>query len=499
MQSGGLAGKGGGKNKAVAILIIIAVIFLLALISRSICQVDQGEAAIMIKKTGEDLPAGHIIALKPEQKGIQLDPLPEGWYFKNPYTWTWNIVRQVEIPEGKLGVKIRLFGGPLDKGRVIAKEGQKGILGQVLRPGRYLINTLAYKVEIHKAVQIPPGYVGVVTLMSGKDPQVKNTFLVETGERGVQRKTLIPGTYYLNPYIMDVDPVDIRSHKFDLGGRYIIRFPSADGFEISMQGTVEWYIDPERVPEVYVKYKDHRPIVTCVVEKVIVPYSRSLSRIEGSKYRARDFISGVTRQEFQNKFFAGLKEVCSLQGIVIKSAMVRDTVPPEEIAAPIREREISIRQREKYEQEKDREKQQKQLSMELKLKERKQMINKAQADVSVQITNANQKKEVALIEANRKLDVAQKELQAARDLAKAIFARGKAKADVIIYNNTAEARGLEQSRKAFGEGSAFVRYLFNLKLAPAITYILANTDGPFAEIFQDIVSLKGGSEAPKKP
>ena len=62
-------------------------------------------------------------------------------YFKNPFFWDWVVVPQVEIPEGKLGVRTRLYGDNLGPGDLIAwSEGQKGIVPEVLRPGRHAIN-----------------------------------------------------------------------------------------------------------------------------------------------------------------------------------------------------------------------------------------------------------------------------------------------------------------------------------------------------------------------
>jgi hypothetical protein len=49
---------------------------------------EAGEIAVLIHKTGENLPPGQVLALAPGQKGIQLEVLAEGRYFKNPYTWS---------------------------------------------------------------------------------------------------------------------------------------------------------------------------------------------------------------------------------------------------------------------------------------------------------------------------------------------------------------------------------------------------------------------------
>ena len=56
-----------------------------------------------------------------------------------------------------------------------------------------LVNTLVYDVQKFPAIQIPEGHRGVVTLLSGKEPRVKNTYTVAPGEQGVQRRTLQPG------------------------------------------------------------------------------------------------------------------------------------------------------------------------------------------------------------------------------------------------------------------------------------------------------------------
>jgi len=471
------------------------VLLLLVFVTSGVVVVENRKAAILISKTGKDLPPGQIIAL-PGQKGIRLEALTEGWHWRNPYTWDWKIVDQVEIPAGKVGVQIRNFGKPLPPGRVVAGDGEKGILSTPLGPGRHVVNPFAVTVKLYEAVAVEPGHMGVLTLMSGNDPVNPNVFLVEDGERGIQKHTRPPGTYYLNPFVERIIPIDTRSHRFDMTGDKIIKFPSLDGFDITMEGTIEWYIEANRVAEVFAKYVDQRDVVTCVTQDIILPSARAFSRIEGSKHLARDFIGGITREKFQEQFLAGVKRSCATQGIGIQSALVRQITPPEAIATPIKEREIAIRKREMYEQQKERERQQRLLAMEEKMKERKTLSTLASADVAVSITKGNQDKEVALIEANRELEVARLRLEAAQNLAQAKVAQGKAKADVIVFKNAAEAQGLKNSAAAFGDGNTYVRYLMNQKLAPSIQYVLSNTDGPFADILKK--ALEGRPKAPEK-
>ena len=63
-----------------------------------------GEIAVLMKKTGRNLPPDAILAPGPEYKGIQQEVLPEGRFFRNPWTWEWSYVKALDIPAGKFGV-----------------------------------------------------------------------------------------------------------------------------------------------------------------------------------------------------------------------------------------------------------------------------------------------------------------------------------------------------------------------------------------------------------
>lgn len=512
-------------------VVLFVAFCLLIFVASGIMYVPAKKMAIMIRKNGENLKSGDILALQPDHKGIQLDPISEGFHWKNPFTWDWLIRDQIEVPEGKVGVQVRLYGEPLKEWQVIAEEGQKGILSEVLKPGRYLINPYAIKVMLMDAITVSPGHRGVVWNLSGDMPKKTDRFLVEGNERGVLAKTLESGTYYVNPFVKRVIPVDMRSHRFDTKKADPIRFPSRDGFEIKMDVMIEWAVDPNRMAEVYVKYVDlrganseafnkglekasaeqnngrwsgffgsnHKPsatnlpslsspkVVACIVEKVILPNVRSFTRLEGSNYPAIDFIRGERRIIFQNKFGEELIKNCGREGILIRSALVRNVFPPDEIASPIREREIAIRNAEQYKKEMEREKQEKELAMEKKLQERKEMVTQAKATQDVARVDAHKKQEVALTLAKQKLEVAKKNFEAAKDQAQARVTEGKAKAYVIYQKNKAEAAGLKESSDSFGGGQDYVMYLFNQKIAPSLSYVLSNTDGPFMQIFQKVL------------
>ena len=131
---------------------------------------ENGQIAVLMKKTGKDLPPEAIVAPGPEYKGVQAEVLPEGRYFRNPWTWEWKYFRAMDVPAGKFGVLVRKFGKDLPAGEIIARdESYKGIVRDVLGTGRHRINPYAYDVKLYDDITIKPGHVGVVTRLTGAD------------------------------------------------------------------------------------------------------------------------------------------------------------------------------------------------------------------------------------------------------------------------------------------------------------------------------------------
>jgi regulator of protease activity HflC (stomatin/prohibitin superfamily) len=370
---------------------------------------------------------------------------------------------------------------------VIAGEGQKGITSGVLKPGRYPYNKYAEAIEVHEIVTVPAGFRGVVTLLAGRMPKDPNVFLVGDGERGVQAKTLEPGTHFLNPYEARVSLVDCRSKRFDLGEGSSMDFLSSDGFPVTLDGAVEFRVVPERAAEVFVKYtedtngdENDEEIIT----KIITPESRSLCRTGGSKLSGGQFISGEDRVVFQRNLVKSLTENCQKQGIEILAVAITRVEPPQDIAEPVRAREVAKQQLAQYNQEKLQQLSEAKLQIELLMAEQKQKVVKAEAAVIVQTTKADQDAGVAVTFAEQKLKVAQTELEAAKDKASAIVAKAQAAADVIRFNNKADLAGLAARVAAFdGDGSALAQNILIGKLAPGFRSILTNSDGPLMDLF----------------
>jgi len=460
----------------VCLLLVAAVV--IPLFVWFFCRIEPGadEIAVLIRKTGTDLPPGEILATGINQKGIQLEVLPEGRYFYNPYTWSWQIARITDIPAGKLGIVTRLFGEALPPTQIIAQEGTKGIQAEVLRPGKYRLNPYAYGVQIFNAAAIRPGHVGVVTSLTGGDvlapnaaADKRNTMLVDQGMKGVLADVLDPGTYYLHPYMVAVVEVNLQSQRFEMSGADAISFLTLDGFEVVVEGTIEYALQRDQAALLTHRVGD----MDDIIKKVILPRARGFSRIEGSKHPTIDFIVGETRQKFQNNLEGHLRETCLGWGVDINSVLVRKIIVPDQIASISRDREMAVQEAKKYEQQIERARSQAELGkQEMLAQQNKEKVESDTLRIRA-VINAQQEQAVVTIAAQKELEVAKLKDEAAAFQAEAIRLRAQGERDAIAKRNEAEAAVAASQVKALGSGMGLARYLFYRQVAPRIRAILA--------------------------
>jgi regulator of protease activity HflC (stomatin/prohibitin superfamily) len=469
--------------------------------------VGPGEVLVLLKKNGShSLPGNQIIVPRPPDKNTDPDGyqkweieygdsngileqvyLPGTYFGFSPFDYEREVTTTVEVPTGKVGIVVRKFGKNAPSG-VLADptNDERGPLPIVLSPGQWpaYANPHAYEVKMVDPVVVDPGNRGVVTVMAGKPAANPDGYLVSDGEQGTQSQLEPEGFRYINPYQKRVTPISVQSQQFQMSGDDSIRFPSSDSFDIKMEGFVEWSIIPDKLPLIYVQYGEGGELIKDVEDKVILPYSRSFSRLVGSRYSARDFIGGDTKLKFQAEFESKLKEACAKQGIEILQALVRDIVPPDAIKDPINEREIAKQQINSLEQQMQVAKSQAELATQEETANQNEAIGDANKAVVKIVKRAEQDRDVAITKANQDLDVAQLQLSAAQQQADAIVARGQAEANVVLLQKQAEADPLHEQVQAFGDGETYAQYFFYQKLAPSVKSILASSDGPFADVFR---------------
>ena len=497
----------------VLVLLALAVVYggYVWFVKRVVVGAD--EVLVLMKKYGDrSLPDNQVVMPDPvsypggkaawdkdfaDCNGIFEQVYLTGTYFGfSPFDYERDRFKIVEVPTGQVGLVVRKFGKPLPAGQVLAGPGQRGPLAETLQPGKYpaYSNPYAYEVKLVDPVHINPGYRGVVTVMAGNQPAQPNDYLVGKGEQGVQPDTEPEGFRYVNLYERRITPVSVKSHRFEMardaatGEDDSIQFPSSDSFQITMEGFVEWSIVPDRLPLTYVQYSEGAELVKFLEEKVILPYARSFSRIVGSRYTAREFITGETKLQFQQEFATHLTNACKEQGILVHQALVRDILPPDAIRDPINEREVARQTIKTLEEQIKVARSQADLARQQAMAEQNKAVGGANTQVVGIVKKAEQLRDVAITKAQQELAVAKLRLEASQKQAEAIVARGTAEANVVLLQKQAEAEPLRQQIEAFGDGNAYARFFFYQQVAPSMKTILTNTEGPFADVFKQFAA-----------
>ena len=531
--------------------------------------VPAGSMAIVTAKVGKPLPPGEILA-GPDEKGVRRDPLPEGRHFLNPVNYSWRIVPMITIPVGKVGVVTSKVGKELPPGEILAADkAGKGVWKDVLGPGSYRLNPEGYDITQLDAINIPIGYVGIVTSQTGKP--VKPGEFAGPGEQGVMKDVLQPGLYYINPRAYQVDVLEIGMNQVSIIGRsgsvvitksqissasgaldslkqntiqaqqdkrneYLeknrdrgfisqqalsaapaaadsaggsvwgrekkaakaakplagapdssravaeknqipttatpesvafglnrfVEFPSRDGFQVLLDMTVEFELMPENISRIYMLYGD----LPAVVEKIILPQVLSISRIKGSSYKARDFIDGEGRQQFQKEMTAELTRVLKEKYIVIHNAIIRHVEVPPEILQPIQASSVAKEQDLTNKARQETARVQAELNTETAMVEQLKKQVDQETEKLVATTAAQTKNEVATIQANTALEVATINLQKAAVQAQITQVQGEAKvkADFLVANE--KARGDQLRAAVFKTPSTLAELTFVTSLNP---------------------------------
>jgi hypothetical protein len=514
--------------------------------------VEPDHMAVIVAKTGRDLPPGQILADK-GQKGIQEEVLGEGRHFRDPVLFDREILPVVHIPPGKVGLVTSKIGKELPPGEFLAAPGQKGIWRTVLGPGKYRLNPYGYRIDVIPAVSIRIGYGGVITSLSGE--QAPEGAFAAANQKGVRSDILQPGLYYINPKEFLVNVVEIGVNQVSLlgkvGGAVItkgdiqsananpmdelqdntlnqqrqqrieymandaayfkpaqastqssaagrtrqgwrsgsapqaaaqqveqqmargemeftlsqfVEFPSRDGFEISLDLTVEFELLPNVLAAIYRAYGD----MPAVVDKIIMPQILSVSRNKGSVYRAMDFIAGEGREKFQKDMTEALATTLKEKNIVIHNALIRHVNVPAQILDPVQKASIAVEQDLTNKEKQNTAKQMALLNTDLTMiEQRRQQVAQETEKMKAEI-RANQDKGVAEIQVEtlRKVAVIEKDTAGAR--ADRVRKVGKVDAEAVRLVDGERARGFQLKTKAFDDAQAYSLWEFANQLNPDV-------------------------------
>ncbi|NLF38940.1 hypothetical protein GX586_05805, partial [bacterium] len=453
---------------------------------RQCVQIPPGKIGVVTSKVGKE-PSGSRILAEDDEKGIWRRVLTPGSHRLNPYGYTVEIQDAVVITPGYVGFVTGKLGTPTTNR--FSRAGEQGAREQILQPGIYYINpyelrVMAVEVGINQVTFAPPG--GEPFARSTVAADAVDLFFEEGQTKAQRAPRAAPVARQVGKSSMnwlydsrsreqkeEADRIiasnvqrqiaqqgvsEVKSVRDEKAKQKTapdaITFPSSDAFIISLDATIEWELLPAYVPEVMVEFGD----VTAIEDKIIIPQSQSIGRLQGSTFKAKDFLLGEHREQFQAVFRNTLSSICREKNVVIHSAFIRNIMLPESLLTPIRERYISVEKEKTAKIQEVTRKSAAQLQREKSLIVQRRQEVEAQTLALVNLVQADQNLIAEQMDATTRKLVAEKQVEIAQlDAARAV-ALGEAQADVKRMQGEAEAQGFALKVKAFGDAQSYTRY-----------------------------------------
>lgn len=396
--------------KLVAVLFFAVGIFLFA--STSFVIVGADEIGHLKKiYLGRAMKPGQVIAFEGEN-GPQARILSPGFHFSPFLRVIYKVEFEdvLEVPAGFCGKIVAADGLPLKSGQAFADEwpesklndmlnaeyflkngGQKGPQLSVLKPGKYRLNRYLFKVDTKTPVlDIPAGYVGVVKSNVQQVKEDANAIekvktglnleaqVVPVGYKGVWKKVLLPGQYYINNDAFKIIEFDSRVQTWEYSGGYHRRWID---LEISQEGKIEQKIREADIPvnkdaadmSIAVKVEgwefpmdlrvlvqvspEMAPYVVASVgnvqeieDDILTPTIRSVIRNVVGKARVFDLID--KRNEIEDEIEAKVIPEGTKAWISIKEIRIGDVILPPELLVSKQREQLAGQLKRTFEEEK---------------------------------------------------------------------------------------------------------------------------------------------------
>src|ERR1051325_8780324 len=451
--------------------------------------VPQGEIALVIAADGMPIPPERILARVVDcdsfqdarkflenggEKGRQLGMLTGGTYRIN--TALFSIITSADasehgmIPESlqlhrvapdQVGIVTTLEGLPIEASEIAGPMipghdnfqkaqafldggGRRGLQEQILLSGTWNLNPWVGHVQQVPMVQIPIGYVGVVSSyvgmahedVSGLD--FKHGDLVNTGHKGVWVTPLYPGKHPCNTFVMKVELVPTtnivlnwasrtESHNYD-AKLSSITVRSRDGFAFNLDVSQIIHVGALDAPKVISRVGSMQNLVDHVLQPIVGNYFRNSAQ----DYTVLDFLSA--RSQRQVEAAEHIKVALQAYDVQAIDTLIGDITPPAELMLTQTDRKIAEEQEKTYEVQEAAQKQRQQLVRQTSL-----------ADIQQQVVASEQGVNIAELRAHATVKQATGEAESTRlralGDAEAIRATGRAKAEA--YRVGVEALGTQ--------------------------------------------------------
>lgn len=453
--------------------------------------IPPGKVGVVTSYVGDASPSGGILA-DPGQKGLWRPVLGPGRYRFNPVGYSIEIVDAVSIPVGFVGLVSDVDTAAR------SEAAPQGLYKDVLQPGLYYINPY-----VHKVVALEVGVNQVsFTGERGSVVRTKNVALDESNQvfqrmnqnfmvqqermreeasnssTGIEDWQNDPTSMLRKASSADIfsrrgtvtfedgrPPAMERNALAEYNLNQVVRFPSRDGFSITLDMTVEFELLPENMHILFVKQGS----LPEVVEEVLIKKISSVASLKGSGYRAVDFIAGEGREKFQNDLTDELKRQLQTEKLIIHSALIRNVNVPKEILEPLRVASLSRETELTNKEKQNTAKRQADLNRELGLiAQFGEQVTQETQKLKAQI-KADTEKTVATVQAETLRQMAEVDKQTAVLGAERTVALGKADTEAKRMVEAELAKGFGMKVAAFSKnGGDYSLYEFANQLNPKV-------------------------------
>lgn len=454
--------------------------------------IPPGKTGIVLSKVGKDLPPGEFLA-EPGEKGVRKQVLGPGKYRLNPYGYEVEVANALLVPIGYAGV-VTALAGKDNKGADFAGPDEKGVRQDILQPGLYYINPKQYEVDV---LEIGVNQVSLLGKAGGAIITKSELGAANAPVQQLQRTVLEEQRQKRSDYLQQSNALPAPAaqvqaqkardkskapHALEEQKRMQevllqpqlaanmanavmmlpegVEFPSRDGFQISLDMTVEIELAPTDIAWIFSRYGD----LPAVVEKLIMPQITSISRNKGSEYGARDFIMGEGREKFQNDLTKALAGTLAQKKIAVHNALIRHVNVPDQILAPIQQASIAVEQNLTNLEKQNTAKKLALLNTETALiTQRREQVAQETEKLKAEI-HADQEKQVATTKAETLKQVADIARETARIDADILRTLAKASAESLQMVEGEKAAGLKLKVQAFDDPTAYSLAEFAAKL-----------------------------------
>jgi len=265
-------------------------------------------------------------------------------------------------------------------------------------------------------------------------PEQRGVVISALAPKGYREEALQPGLHWVVPFFETVVAYPISRQTYTMSiapsegaiaGDDSVTARTSDGQELFIDASVIFAIDPEKVIDVHIAWKNR------YVDELVRPQSRGIIRDAASQYGVEEIVTSQ-RDAFKADMQTFLAQKLADNGLILVDFVLRNITFSPEYAASVEQKQIA-----------------------------EQLAQQAALIVEQRRQEAEQARQVAEGQAD----------------AAVIAAQGRA--DARIIEAEAEANALRLIAAALADNPDLITYTYIQKLAPGIQVMLVPNDNPF--------------------